>query len=101
MGLIEIKPEYEAAWRAWGATLMGDEVSEALASLKEEALTQETVSLVRIEGRLYLAYLTEGAGLPANLDRAVSARHRELLEQSRIRKHEAETLYDLRTRAHQ
>lgn len=95
MGLIEIRAEHAHKWREWGARLMSSEYAEAIASLKEEGLTEETVSLIELDGKTYLCFYAEGAALPANLDRPVSAAHKELLDHSRVRKIEGTIIYSL------
>lgn len=95
-GLIEIKPEYADTWREWGSKISTELREEALLTLEEEKLLQEHMFLLEIDGKTFLGFFSEGTAGPANMERAINKLHRQLLDESKLRRIEGTPLYSLK-----
>lgn len=96
--LIEIsddKPIIE-----WASQLMGEFNKDALESIRRENLTEETVFLVEIDAKKYLAFFTEGENIqPSDQTMEVNQKHRAILRSIRTRRIDGSLLYSLEDRS--
>ena len=97
--LIEIsddKPMIE-----WGSKLMSEFNEDAIESIKRENITEETVFLIDLDGKKYMAFFTEGENIqPSDQTMEVNQKHRAILKEIRIRRIDGSLLYSLKTPKH-
>lgn len=92
--LVEITDE--EPMKEWAKKLMGDRKQEAVESLKGEKVEQETVFLIKIENKNYLAFYMKGEMLPSDMNLKVNKDHAEVKARSGFqRRIDGTLLYDL------
>jgi hypothetical protein len=75
--LIKIREGKETVWIDWCNKVQNEFYNEALESIKEENVVQETIVKVEINNRLYCLAYMEGECLPANMNREINRIHAE------------------------
>ncbi|MBY0310194.1 hypothetical protein K2Q16_03565 [Patescibacteria group bacterium] len=91
--VFRVKSGKEAAWREWCVELTTQFRTEAEASLREEGLVHEAVFSFIIDGTTYVLGEMVGECLPANTDRQVNQKHKQMKEECLERVSKAEVLY--------
>ncbi len=98
MHLFKLKKGKEQLLLEWGARLMGEFRTEALISLSEENVTREIVYMFHIGDDCYAIGHMEGENMrPANTDRSLNIRHKEVLRECIDSKIELNRVYEIST----
>lgn len=83
---------------AWGAEVQLKHKPEALDSLREENCTREIFQVFEGNGQWFLICHMEGENLlPANMEKELNQKHREVIMSCIDRPVESEVVYDLKT----
>ncbi len=94
--LFRIKEGKKEQWYAWCAELADVLREEAIRTLKEEKVSHELALGFSLENTDYVVGYMEGECLPANMDREINQRHKEMREECLERVRDATVLYDLK-----
>lgn len=94
--LCKIKPGKKETWINWCHLLDTDYRAEALETLKEEHLSYEACAIFSIEGEDYIIGFDQGEVTPANMDRPLNKKHREMRKECLEKIGPAQFLYELR-----
>lgn len=95
--LIEISDEKPI--RKWAQQLMTTRYHEALDSLDFEGVVQESVFLITLNDKKYLAFYMQGDVMgPSDKTKQINKDHVAILKSIRIVRTDAELLYDLEKR---
>jgi hypothetical protein len=79
--LFRVKTGQWSIWKQWCAELATTLRKEVTLTLQEEQVLQELVIGFDIDGTHYIIGFMEGDCLPANMNREVNLRHKEMKEQ--------------------
>lgn len=94
--IFRVKEGYYETWKNWCIELNTTLSEEAHLSLEEEEVFQELTLGFIIDDVHYILGFMDGECLPANMDRDINRRHKEMKKQCFERVSEAEVLYNLR-----
>jgi len=94
--LLKVKDGQYETWKNWCRELSTSLLNEAERTLQEEQVLQELVLGFEIDGAHYIVGFMEGECLPANMDREVNNRHKEMKQQCLEYAGEADVLYNIK-----
>jgi len=94
--LFRIKEGKKEQWYASCAELAGVLREEAIRTLEEEKVLHELTLGFSLENTDYIVGYMEGECLPANMDREINQRHKEMREECLEYVGLVETLYNLK-----
>lgn len=81
--------------KKWAKEVMGKRYEEALASIEQEKVTQETVFYFELYGRKFLAFYIEGDALPPDMTMQINRDHRNVMDQIKIKKIKGKLIYSI------
>ncbi len=76
--LFRVKKERVDEWKLWCSTIATTLYTEAQKSLEEEKVFQELTLLFELKGEFYGVGYMDGDGLPANMNREINQKHKEM-----------------------
>lgn len=96
--LFKIKKEFLGEWKSWChevSTILKD---EAILSLKEEKVIQEITLCFEIKGDFYGIGYMDGDAFPANPEREINIKHKEVKKRCLEFISDVEILYNIQNR---
>lgn len=96
--LFRIKEGKRDGWYTWCRELSSNLREEAILTLKEEQVLQELTLAFSIEDSDYVIGYMDGDCLPANMERDINQRHKEMRAECLEYMGDVEVLYDLQVR---
>lgn len=61
---------------------MSKYLEEARESLREEGLTEESVFIFPLDGKMYVAFVLKGHAKPSNPDREINKKHKSVTQKA-------------------
>ena len=98
INLFKIKEGKLGTWKSWCNMLATTRKNEALETLKEESLAYEGFFIFSINQEFYTLGITEGEGLPANMDKEINQKHKAIKKECLERMGSIENGYELTTK---
>lgn len=93
--LLKVKEGQYTTWKNWCAELSTSLLREAELTLQEEQVLQELTLGFEIDDTQYIIGFMDGDCLPANMDREVNKRHKEMKQQCLEYIGETDVLYNI------
>lgn len=95
--LFRIKKAYLNDWKEWCKEISTNLKKEAELSLIEEKVVQETTFCFKIDTEWYGLGFIDGESLPANPDREINKKHKDIKNKCIEFISEAEVLYNIKS----
>lgn len=93
--VFKIKEGKEVVWKDWSLKIENELKEEAVETIREESCEREISMMFKIDDVWYAILAGDGECLPANMDREINKKHREIKRECFEKRIDIETLYDL------
>lgn len=94
--LLKVKDGQWENWKAWCAELGTSLRAEAVLTLEEERVIQELTLGFNVDDKHYIVGFMDGECLPANMNREINKRHKEMKHQCLEYQSDVEILYNIK-----